>query len=60
MIDEKMDCPCKRVQCERHGNCAACTEHHHAPGKKLLTACERIKAKEERKELRAKERKARR
>lgn len=21
-------CSCKRVQCERHGNCEACMEHH--------------------------------
>ena len=56
MINEKIDCPCKRVKCERHGDCAACMAHHHAPGKKLLTACERIAAKEERKNRRVAER----
>jgi hypothetical protein len=49
MDDNKHDCPCKRIKCERHENCVACKEYHHASGRKLLTACERIKAKEERK-----------
>lgn len=40
------NCPCKRIQCERHGNCAACKEHHYTK-KKYLPACERIKAKAE-------------
>lgn len=56
MVNKKIDCPCKRIQCERHGDCAACMAHHHAPGKKLLAACERIAAKEERKNKRAAER----
>jgi hypothetical protein len=41
------NCPCKRVKCERHGNCAVCMEHHHSSKRKLLTACERLKVKEE-------------
>lgn len=39
-------CPCKRTQCQRHGKCAECIEHHN---KKLLPACMREgKAKRER------------
>ena len=40
------NCPCKRVQCERHGHCTECREHHLLK-KKYLPACERLKAKEE-------------
>ena len=36
-------CPCKRVKCERHGDCAACRAHHLASQRKPLTACEREK-----------------
>lgn len=36
-------CPCKRVKCERHGDCAACRAHHHASQRKPLTACKRKK-----------------
>lgn len=35
----KDNCPCKSVNCERHGNCEACQEHHKAKGN--LPACER-------------------
>ncbi len=45
----KTDCPCKRLKCERHGNCKACKEHHHLPQSKYLTTCERLKLKEEQK-----------
>ncbi len=50
MENDQVQCPCKRTQCERHGNCAACKRHHYMPNKKLLPACERIAAKEKRKE----------
>ena len=41
--------PCKRLYCPRHGNCAACQEHHHANGRKPLTCCEKLVQKEQRK-----------
>lgn len=41
-------CPCKRVNCPRHGDCAACREHHHTSGSKKLTRCERLALKESR------------
>lgn len=41
------NCPCKRTNCERHGDCVACKEHHHSLEQKLMTSCERIKVKEE-------------
>lgn len=53
-MKEMKDCPCKRVHCQRHGDCEACYHHHHAPGKKMLTACERQRVKEEKKEGRKK------
>ncbi|NMC56402.1 MAG: hypothetical protein GYA50_04185, partial [Eubacteriaceae bacterium] len=38
-------CTCKRTQCERHGKCAQCIEHHN----KKLPACMRAgKPKRER------------
>ena len=54
-MKERKECPCKRVHCQRHGDCEPCWDHHHAPGKKMLTTCERLRAKEEKK--RAKEEK---
>lgn len=53
-MKEKKDCPCRRVHCERHGDCEACHDHHHAPGKKMPTACARLRAKDEKKEGRKK------
>ena len=41
------NCPCKRTNCVRHGNCAACKEHHHCWPKIPLTTCERIQKKKE-------------
>lgn len=40
-----MDCPCKRIKCERHGNCDACRKHHADS----TTACERIAKRKNRK-----------
>lgn len=53
-MEEVKECPCKRIHCVRHGDCEACWNHHHAPGKKMLTTCERLKAKAEKKEGRKK------
>ena len=47
MERKELDCPCKRVQCERHGDCHACKEHHHASKRLPLSTCERIKARKE-------------
>ena len=45
---EESACPCKRIECERHGNCAECQAHHHAKeGKKGLTRCKKLAAREE-------------
>ena len=41
-------CPCKRTKCPRHGDCAACREHHHASERKPLTRCEKLARKEQR------------
>lgn len=45
---KEKNCPCKRIKCERHGNCDACNKHHKLENKKILTACERIKQKKSR------------
>ena len=42
-------CPCRRVNCPRHGDCAACREHHHSSRRKKLTRCEKLAQKERRK-----------
>lgn len=59
----KDDCPCSKINCERHGNCVPCREHHYAKFK--LPSCERdnielrkqmqTKKKEKRKEWRNKQ-----
>lgn len=41
-------CPCRRVRCPRHGDCAACREHHRACGRKPLTYCEKLEQKKKR------------
>lgn len=33
-------CPCRWVNCKRHGDCAACMAHHQAEGK-YPVACQR-------------------
>lgn len=35
----KVNCPCKKTKCERHGNCDACLAYH--TGSKRKCACER-------------------
>lgn len=38
-------CPCKRLRCERHGNCEACRAHHQG---KSLPRCEKLAQKKQR------------
>lgn len=43
-----IDCPCKRTECERHGNCDVCKAYHHGKTSgKSLTRCEKLEKKEE-------------
>ena len=49
-------CPCRRMNCPRHGDCAACREHHHVSGRKPLTRCEKLARKEQRKQGKLKRR----
>ncbi len=44
---DKHVCPCRRIKCVRHGNCAECRAHHHKLKKLQLPWCERIKSKEQ-------------
>lgn len=46
---QQENCPCKRINCPRHGDCAACREHHHASSRKPLTRCEKLEPKAQRK-----------
>ena len=46
-MNENRNCPCKKLECERHGDCAACKEHHRSVKKKVIPECERLKLKEE-------------
>ena len=41
MIGE--NCPCRRVNCPRHGDCAACRAHHRDSQRKR--PCERAREK---------------
>ena len=38
----KKDCPCKRINCQRHGKCEECREHHKFKEKRFPAACERF------------------
>lgn len=40
---QKKQCPCKRIQCPRHGDCDACLIHHQ--GKRYQPSCIRLKCK---------------
>ncbi|WP_230741898.1 hypothetical protein [Methanooceanicella nereidis] len=31
-MEKKLDCPCPKTQCERHGYCDVCKEFHIAKG----------------------------
>ncbi len=35
----EIDCPCPKVECERHGNCDECEENHTSKG--ALPFCKR-------------------
>jgi hypothetical protein len=48
MEEEKIECPCKRVKCVRHGHCEECREHHMTV-KKNSPYCDRLKEKADRK-----------
>ncbi len=52
MADKEKHCPCKRIKCERHGDCNACVNHHHNSEKMPDTSCERMRKKEEKKKMR--------
>lgn len=52
MVGNNTNCPCKRIKCKRHGDCATCREHHHAPERQSPTNCERLRKKAERKSSR--------
>ncbi len=39
------NCPCKRIKCERHGNCSACKKYHSALKRNPLTTCQRMQLK---------------
>jgi hypothetical protein len=51
MEREQRPCPCKRLKCERHGDCAACRQYHREH-KKYPPYCERAgKNREKRAEV---------
>ena len=52
MQEARRDCPCKKLKCPRHGDCAACRQHHSTQSK-LPPYCERAEKKD--KEPRGKE-----
>jgi hypothetical protein len=39
MDEIKLDCPCPKNKCDRHGNCTKCEDHHGKKGK--LPYCKR-------------------
>lgn len=49
------NCPCKRINCERHGNCAACKAYHQTR-RKSPAYCEKTEKKEHKRAERAQRR----
>lgn len=47
MKEENTKCPCRKLNCPRHGNCGECREYHKGPGEKWEPACERKRKKDE-------------
>ena len=45
---KRPDCPCKRMKCERYGDCDACGAYHHSHARKPLTRCEKLEQKAQR------------
>ena len=37
------DCPCRKKNCPRHGDCCSCRAYHASSKRKRPTACERKK-----------------
>lgn len=48
-MSDNPQCPCKRTNCPRHGDCAACQAHHAKRGSKHPPFCRRPPRKESRK-----------
>lgn len=42
---KEKNCPCKRTECPRHGDCTACRAHHHNDSRWPMTSCERLQKK---------------
>lgn len=50
-VTRRADCPCKRMRCQRHGDCVSCREHHKAD-KKNTVYCQRPVREEKRRRRR--------
>ncbi len=37
--NNNIECPCKSINCPRHGNCQECNAHHESKGG--LSSCKR-------------------
>lgn len=46
MNEINQNCPCKKINCPRHGNCKECKQYHHSSSLFMLTKCERINLKQ--------------
>lgn len=49
LVIEEKSCPCKRIKCERHGNCEECIEHHKEKETKYEPYCMRKSRKKSKK-----------
>lgn len=51
--NEEINCPCKRLKCERHGDCNACRAYHNSSisKRKLFPACEKAAVKKSKPDL---------
>ena len=47
MEERRVTCPCKRISCPRHGDCASCRAHHHTSRRNGFTWCEKLERKQQ-------------
>ena len=47
MEERRVTCPCKRINCPRHGDCASCRAHHHISRRNGFTWCEKLERKQQ-------------
>lgn len=50
---KKVICTCKRIKCERHGNCEQCLEYHHHSRRHPVPYCQNPKHQKNKENLKS-------